>query len=315
MLKHRILATLKFFDIQDLPLTLLELSCYLITPPMELKNFLDSNWELKGESHLPDQTLVGIEEILKCLESLCDNEVWEYRGFYFLPNRKEIVTRRLLNYSHGIVREKLIKSFAGKLRHLPFVRGVALLGSQALGQQKPASDIDLFIITDPAFMGLCRLFVTCYFQIFGIRRHGTKIANRFCLNHYLAGPRALAGDRNLYTAAEYIKLRPLVYSKSLSIFQKRNVWVYSFFPNARSFETKDLNEQQSLIQKFLQWLLNNSLGNFLEKKIKTIQLNRIQGGEFIVADALELSFHPNNRKSELFSRFFKDHQQHSGEAV
>ena len=108
-------------------------------------------------------------------------------GFYCLKGRAAIIDQRLANYIYGIKRERRIRRFIGGLRFLPFVRRAALAGSQAQGVQKSDSDIDLLIIVEPEFLWLGRTAVTAYFQILGLRRHGKKIANRFCLNHYLAG--------------------------------------------------------------------------------------------------------------------------------
>jgi len=310
MLKQRIVDTLKFFDLQDLPLTLLELAEFLMADTEELKQQLDSRFEYIENSAHPAHNQIFLGEITRCLEGECMGEVGEFKGFYFLAGREHLVQIRLNNYLFGRFREKRILRLIGGARHLPFVRGIALLGSQALGQQKENSDIDLFIITEPHFLGLGRLMVTAYMQLLGVRRHGTKISNRFCLNHYLAGPRSLNRDRNLYTAAEYIKLRPLVYSNTFVKFRKHNNWVYSFFPNAKHFEPKEAEEQQSAIQKLLEKLLTNSFGQWLEQKLKAAQLGRIQKGEFIVAEALEMSFHPNNRKAKLFSAFFEHQKEH-----
>jgi hypothetical protein len=179
---------------------------------------------------------------------------------------------------------------------------MAVLGSQALGLQKENSDIDLLVITEPSFLGLGRGFLTIFLQIFGVRRHGSKVANRFCLNHYLAGPIALPSDKNLYTAMEYIKLRPLCGSRVFKQFLLNNEWAYSFFPNASP--TLDLQENLS-VRNFLEKLFKNNFGRYLENKLKNLQLKKIKQGEFIVADSQEMSFHPNNRKKILFQSFFK----------
>ena len=314
MLKDRIIATIEFFDLQDYPLTLLEIGRFLMTEPSLLARALDNSWELTAEQNFIKSETVVLDRILQSLSTECSGAVGQRQGFYFLKGRGHIVEQRLHNYLYGIYREQRIATFTPFVRHLPFVRSIALLGSQAFGQQKATSDIDLLIITDPQFLGIGRALVTAYFQIFGLRRHGSHITDRFCLNHYIAGPRFLDQDRNLYTAAEYVKLRPLVYAQNSQIFLKKNsAWLHSFFPNAElALET---GTEQSWVQKFLESLFNNSFGHWLENIIKTAQLRRIKQGEFIIASNLELSFHPHNRKLALFRKFFKDKREHSREAV
>ena len=311
-LKDRILSTLRFFDLQDQPLTLQELHWFLIADWQELKPRLDSQSEItniEGESEK-----ISIDEILRCLETECHGFVQNSRSFYHLPGRAEIVDIRLNGYFYGIEREKLIKKYARGLRHIPFVRGAALAGSQAMGRQKDSSDIDLFIITDPRYMWLARTLVTAYFQILGKRRHGNSIANRFCLNHYVAGAKKITQLRNLYTAYEYAKLRPLVYDPAIISFQNQNQdWLKSFFPNL-SFEQEE-KVPQSAGQKFFEKFFSGGFGRFVERALKSWQLPKIHQQKFIVVEEDELSFHPDSKQQQLLADFTQFQQQQQRVAV
>src|SRR5258708_7444086 len=300
MLRERILNTLRFFDLQDWPLTLFELHEFLIGDMEFIRQHTDEQGELRASSEEGSNlapTQVSIDQILKCLEQECQAFAEQNKGFYFLSGRQSLVDMRLANYFFGIGRERRIRSFAFFLRHIPFVRGAALGGSQAMGQQKPASDIDLLIITHPKFLWLARTLVTAYFQLVGKRRHGDFIANRFCLNHYLNHPKDLTDYRNLYTAYEYSRLRPLVYEHAIGAFQKQNSnWIQQFFPNME-FEYGSPN-QQSWVQKFFEFCLDNAPGRGLEILFKNLQLPKIRKEKFIVVAEDELSFHPQrDRKS------------------
>jgi predicted nucleotidyltransferase len=302
MLKARILQTIRFFNLQDLPVTLLELETYLLADMDGIRPFLDNQWDLKSELAVGGKVL--IQDILKCIEGECQEQIVCSRGFYFLRGRGELVEKRLRNYTSGIVREKLIRRYAGFLKFIPFVRGAALAGSQALGQQKFDSDIDLLIITDPEFMWLARTLVTGYFQLIGKRRYGKKIVNRFCLNHYIAAPKEVGDYKNLYTAAEYLKLRPLVYADTVHRFQNNNKgWILGLFPNAE-FEKGDMTHLR--LQKILEKIFTNKFGYWLENKLKNWQLPKIRTEEkFIVVRDDELSFHPQSKQQGLLEKFFK----------
>jgi len=291
-----------------MPLTLLELHFYLLDDLADIKKILNEQWEVKEGNENNSKTF-SIDEILKCLDNDCQVEVESERGFYCLRGRKKIIEDRLKNYSHGIYRERIIKKYVWFLACLPFVRGVALSGSQALGQQKQSSDIDLFIVTDPAFLWLARTLVTGYFQILGRRRHGNNITNRFCLNHYIAAPKEVSEYKNLYTAAEYAKLRPLVYPKVIYNFQKHNQeWIKRLFPNAQFLPTD--NKPPLAPQSWLEKLFTNGFGYWLEKKLQNWQLPKIRTEEkFIVVKKDELSFHPQSKQQLLLENFFKLQQQ------
>lgn len=303
MLKQRIIATLRFFALQEVPLTLFELHKYLLADLKTLKRHLNDNWEVTSTDEAVEPTTIN--QVLSCLETQCQDEVKSFRGYYYLSDKdNNFVTTRLHNYSYGIFREQLIKKHTLGLRRVPFLRSIGLVGSQAFGLPRVSSDIDTLIIVEPSFMWLARFFVTLYFQLAGVRRHGHKIANRFCLNHYISGPKTLDLDRNLYTAAEYIKARPIYHAGVLAEFKRNNLpWLQLFFPNTILFDSQKVSP--SLAKRILESLFNNKFGRWLEHTVGAYQLRRINRSEFVVVEADELSFHPDNRKAQLFAAFFE----------
>jgi len=304
MLKDRILETLRFFDLQDYPLTLLELHGFLLPEKENYTNLLDAQHELREVNLGPRPALVPASEILKSLDEELSYAVECQRGFYCLKGRTEIVNQRLLNYLFGIFREKRIRRFAKALRFVPFVRGVSLAGSQGMGQQKKDSDIDLFIITDLRRMWLARTLVTAYFQVLGLRRHGKNVANRFCLNHYVSGVKKINQHRNFYTALEYAKLRPLVYAGGQEAFLKINrEWIKALYPNWQ--RPKIGTEVQSRIQAGLEKIFSGKFGEWLEARLKAWQLPKIKTEKYILVEEDELSFHPDSKQEAILSRFFK----------
>lgn len=316
MLSERILSTIKFFDLQEYPLTSFEVWRYLVSDVNVLKKELDQNYELPAQ--LPDAKpfVVHFDTLLADLDVLVkDGQLYHKDGFYCLPDkfdlvvgqgtarRGRLITQRLQNYRFGLRREKLIKRYLSFTRHLPFVRGISLAGSQALGLQRSTSDIDLLIITDSKFMWLARTFLTIYFQIFGVRRHGKKITNRFCLNHYIANTREVDAERNLYKAMEYTKLRSVVYPQATHQFQVANQnWIKVFFPNVNFDDYQITNP--SILQYVLEKLLDNPVGLWLEKQLGQIQLKRIKQDKYIFVKDDELSFHPESKHEVLLKGFF-----------
>lgn len=304
MLSDRIISTIKFFDLQDYPLTAFEVWRYLISEKSSLKEQLDENFELKDGVDEFKSVPVHFDTVLGQLDSLVEGgDLVEVNGFYTFPKRKSIIGTRLVNYRYGIPRERKIKRFLPFTKHLPFVRGISLAGSQAMGLQRSTSDIDLLIITDPRFIWLGRTFLTAYFQIFGIRRHGKKITNRFCLNHYVAQPREVDVEKNLYKAMEYCKLRPVVYGEVTTKFQEAHKnWIKLFFPNI-TFDSLGV-DSVSFAQKFIEKLFDNRFGLWLEKKLGQWQLGRIKQDKYVFVKEDELSFHPDSKQETLLKAFF-----------
>jgi hypothetical protein len=307
MLEKQILSTLRFFDLQDLPLTQFEIYKYLLADPLALADAVDGQFELKGHPQAGEG--FSLEQVIASAARLKQEEkIGEKNGYYTLPGRINLVSLRLTNYGYGLGRERRIRRYLTPTRFLPFIRGIALAGSQPFGQQRIGSDIDLFIMTDSRFMWTARTFLTAYFQVLGMRRHGKKIANRFCLNHYLARSRAVDAEKNLYKAMEYLKLRPVVSEATIVAFQQANKsWIQVFFPNADFPNVPKVSTSRA--QKFLEKVYMAIGGEKIEKQLGKWQLARIRQDKFIFVRDDELSFHPESKHEALLSGFFEFHKQ------
>lgn len=302
MLRERILFTLKFFDLQHTPLTLLQLRDFLFNEPELIRASVDQNFEIVNSR----QPLPAISEaqIVESLANDLSDQVEFDRGYYCLCGKKELIQQYFETMIFRQRREQLIARFISFLRFIPFVRGVAVGGSQTLGQSKANSDIDLLIILDANFLWLGRLLVTGYFQLTGHRRHGQKIANRFCLNHYLAGSREVLSERDPYNAMEYLRLQPKVFPETIASFVAQNLfWIQQFFPNARIPTVS--NQSQPKFQLFLEKLFLNSFGRWLNQRLGLWQMTRIMRGTPAVANDTELSFHSRPRKLDFLTKVFR----------
>lgn len=301
MLSDRILQTIKFFDLQEYPLTSFELWRFLVTDIQALRADLDENFELTKVDDVKPVP-VHFDTLLAALDSLLkEGKVVGKNGLYCLPEKKLLISKRLVNYRFGIKRERRIRRFLWFTKFLPFVRGIGIAGSQAMGLERASSDIDLLVKTDENYLWFARIFLSAYFQIFGVRRHGQKIANRFCLNHYFTHSK-IETSKNFYTALEYAKLRNLIYPQSLYEFQKQNLnWIRMFFPNVDIMSGTWM--KPSAIQRIVEGLLNHKLGKKLNDWLGTIQLARIKQDKYIFVRNDELSFHPHSKQEALLQSF------------
>jgi predicted nucleotidyltransferase len=304
MIEDSVLSTITFFDLQNLPLTASEVFKYLLGNPG-----VDDEYELKI-----NQEIVAIDfaDVATALGNLVSqNKLETHLGYFCLPGKRAMILERLRAFGNGRAREKRLARYIGFTRHIPFVRGVALAGSQALGKERKESDIDLLVITDRHFLWLARTLITGYFQLLGIRRYHKKVTDRMCLNHYVIEGAAPLAGQNLYTALEYYKLRPLVYAPRIYAFQKNNLsWIEQFFPNANVFVPAINDARQSFLQKSLELVIKKTIGRWLEFELGALQSSRIRHNEkYIVVSDEELSFHPNSKQDGLLSAFYK-RQQH-----
>jgi predicted nucleotidyltransferase len=300
MLKDRILLTLRFFDELQTAVTLEELHKFLFNEA-EALNFDPKTYEVSSDISLPEK--VSVNQISDVLKTELADQIEMQGGLICLRARNFLIKDRLNNLVYQQHREKLISRFLPMLRYLPFVRGVAVGGSHTLGPNRKESDIDLLIIVDENFLWLSRILITAYFQLTGHRRYSTKIANRFCLNHYLAGPRIVDRERDPYNAMEYLRLVGKIYPQQIAAFIQNNLfWIRNFFPNYELAEIT--NQRRSYIQLILEILFRNPLGRLLNRKLGQWQLRRINPQEAAIVSEKELSFHSIPRKSAFLAKVF-----------
>src|SRR3989344_6078271 len=107
MLKDRILFTLKFFDLQNSPLTLSELGAFLFNEPEGLKANLNSEFEITNQSDLPSRA--SLDQIKSSIENELADSVEHDRGFYCLTGRSQLISDHFDNLIYRQKREKIIK--------------------------------------------------------------------------------------------------------------------------------------------------------------------------------------------------------------
>lgn len=76
------------------------------------------------------------------------------------------------------------KVWCARAAWIPGIRLMAVCNSATFFAADAESDIDLFVVTAPRRMWLVRFLLTAFFQICGVRRHGNKVAGRFCLSFF-----------------------------------------------------------------------------------------------------------------------------------
>jgi hypothetical protein len=285
-LSEQVLATVRYFDVQDHPVTVLEVWKYLMASADAAQRV-----DLRAD----------VRDILLVLESNLAGKIEALDGFYFLPGRSSLVKQRLRNNFYATPRLKRASRYLKFVRHVPFIQAVALTGSEAITNSKQGSDIDLIIITEPGRMWLGRLAITAYFQLTGLRRHGRYVADRFCLNHYVAGAHRLSGDHNVYTAVEYVSLIPYFGGDSIHEFQQKNLdWISQYLaqPYLVQYETP----RKSWFSRATSALFANAFGNWLDAAVGKLQARRIEMQDYITVAPDELSFHPGSKGQQVLAK-------------
>ncbi len=208
-------------------------------------------------------------------------------------------------------------------RHIPFVEFAVAAGSLATGNVHADSDFDVIIGARTGRIFTARFFCVLAFGLFGWRRkrlHGADAdttyksnktyrsytADKVCLNHFVtAASYRLAPPHNAYWKHLYGNLVPVFGSagRIKKFFAANEDWA-----EGRGYEIdlRHLHQTDSRIKKIREFLLGGRFGDWLERKLKAVQVARIEKSfqkeagykpRIIYRDD-ELEFHPDTRRTE-----------------
>jgi len=245
-LQQAVLLTVLYADLFDYPLTLDELQCYLVMPCAD-------------RTELQAAVLSLSDNYLVCIDSLI---CW--RG------RQVIIEIRRQRQRIVADRWPQARCFARWLAYVPFVRMIAVCGSQAAGNAGPKSDLDFFCIAAPNRLWLVQ---SCTMVL---RRIAALSGVHICPNYFLTTAQLEVEEHNLYAAREISLVMPLWGNQTYQAFLNANIWMKNFVPNWTEVKSDRLTlcsdaEPSGLTQRGEQ-LLGGRIGQALDALIDRLLL-------------------------------------------
>lgn len=294
-----VLNTIRFYDLFDFPLIAEEVQAYLYKyfKPLHIK-------ELKAT--------------LKYLVNV--GKLSEIRDYFVLPGRESLIEKRK---TRKFIAEKFwnrTKLYGQYMRSVPFTKMIAVCNNLAYNNSSSTSDIDLFIVVRPGRMWLARFLITLILHFYGVRRHGNKVAGRFCLSFFVTSDKTDMREFELPGEDPYLaywakNLRPIVGEKEYLEFREKNrEWLASYgLEFDDSYKKHMYHYEDGRLKKFWEWILGGFLGDQFEKllkatlKKKTLRSMRNLGvnANVIVTDEI-LKFHNYDRRQEYVERWRKE---------
>lgn len=211
---------------------------------------------------------VGREELRAILrdDPALARIVVERDGLYCLADRPDLIERRRPRIERSGTLERRARRVARTLRHVPFVRGLALTGSVAAGDAGEDADVDLLVLVEPGRLGFVFLLLGAASRLTARRL--------FCPNYYLAVNSLGLGPHTLYLARELAQTRPLtgVADRLFAV----NPWLEEFFPNTALNGNASSRELRLGVQRALEAILHGPLGDRLERLGRRVALSRLE---------------------------------------
>lgn len=196
---------------------------------------------------------------------------------------------------------------AGILGWIPFIELVTVANTLADRTASKDSDIDVFIVVRHGRLFIVRTLSVIYLQLAGLRRHGKRINNRVCLTFYVTDRYQDLSDTafkpyDIYLAYWVAGLTSLLAQpKAMHRLLKANAWAGELVPEYAT--PRPPAQQPSWAARLGQLLLDNPVGDFLERAAAKFWLKRIdtkprpdEPDVRIVADDSMLKFHEKERR-------------------
>lgn len=207
-LNKNILFTVAYFGAMHYPLTLFEL----------WRNLIQTNKSRTKYSFREVRDAVNVEKLAKKVE--------QKNGMFYLKECDSFVKERSVANKLSITKLRKLKKWACLFGFIPYVRGVFLTGTLAMKNAKLNSDWDILMVLAKKRIWLGRLFLGVVLQLIGKRRHGKKVKERFCLNHYITENGLILEEQNEFSANFITTSMPIlggsIYKKFL---QMNEYWI------------------------------------------------------------------------------------------
>jgi len=294
-----ILETVAYYDVFDYPLTEFEV----------WKLLLASDGE--GE-RVKSVSFFAVRETLG--GSFLSKRLGRARGFAFLRGREMLVALRMKRQKVADQNIKSARRIAGIMRFFPFVRMVGLSGSLSMKNADQRSDLDFFIVLRSGYIWTGRAVVTILLHLFGLRRHGGKVARRACLNFWVTTRSLEIHLKDIFSSNEYFFLIPFFGKNVFAKFQTANTWIRRFRPHFGStrlshtallFDTPTAHFSRALFETIFVGLRVEDALRFLQKKKILSNPKTRNFGGIIEATDETLIFLPHPRGPEIFEAFLQ----------
>ncbi|MBI2415982.1 MAG: nucleotidyltransferase domain-containing protein [Candidatus Kerfeldbacteria bacterium] len=292
-LQRAIVETICYFDLFDYPLTLAELERYL--------------WQANSVSTVTlANTVAQLSTIIACTN-----------GWLTLVGREQIIQTRHERYNASEQKWHKRLPYLRLLSFLPGVEAILIVNTLAYHNARPASDIDLLIITRPGKIWSTRFFTTLLAKLLRLRPRPGYTKDTLCLSFYLDRSQldlnALnngSADRHqaYWLAQAFPVYDPQQLATALLI---ANPWVKQRLPQTVPLQ---LHPYRTIRHTWLHHIVQSGLGLLaFEGLLKRLQLailprqlkqlhGPIQSAVVVLSDRL-LKFHTYDPRPELTKRF------------
>ncbi len=251
-------------------------------------------------------------DVIEALRELEERLFLSFQKGFWKMGREEpdFFQNRILKQKISITKIKKIIKWNKLFRNIPFLRAVIFNGTLAMKNSNHGSDWDLLVIVKKDYIWLGRLFLSLTLSLFGKRRHGKMVKDRFCLNHYLTEEGLIFEEDGIFISNEIAFSFWMVgHDTARRFYQLNDFKNKAFLPNFQSDliesnkikKSKNISKFSFYIEVFLEKIgvanfLNKLAKKFMILKIKNNPKTKKSGADIRISDQA-LIFLPEPRRN------------------
>lgn len=246
-----ILKTIAYFAVFNFPVTVSELSKYLI------------EYQLRKE-----------EELTESLKNLVDtDQVLKNSNWYSLPSSIVRVNR----IDRGQISKQRSNEAYQIFRPLffwPYLQGIFITGSVAAQNATLKNDTDVLIVTSPDTLWFTRMIVVIYLKLIG------KYRATICPNIWITTDNLAWDDKNIYSAFNLVMTAPILNRNFIyEQFITSNSWALNFLPQSFIISRpiwREGSTRTNVVVKYLNQLAYSLQKRFMKNKMTSeeVTLNK-----------------------------------------
>ena len=189
-------------------------------------------------------------------------------GYFTLAGRLDLVPLRERREQIARTKWATAERYARWIARMPFVRMIAVTGTLAVRNVEADDDIDLFIVTAPGRLWLCRAFVILVVRVAALR------GEELCPNYFLSERELKLEERNFFNARELAQMIPLYGDDTYQQIWSLNGWVKEYLPQAEGAPENRPLLQLGPVERRVKHTMERWLGGRLGAWLDRWEMNR-----------------------------------------
>ncbi len=273
-MRSRILAAILYADIFHYPLTIRELTQWIV-------------------SDTPISPRVIQNHIKKLVKK---NKIGYTPPFLYVSGHKKTIQFRIERLAASTNKWQRIRKTVKILTYIPTICLVGVTGGLAVNNANNQDDIDLLIIARHNTLWVTRFLTTLCIELFSKRRHPRDIhvVNAICLNMFLTDKslQIPQKEQGWYTAHEVLQMVPLWQRNNMYMkYLRANSWTQKWFTRRYEFQKQIQIPSYNTRNNNIKWY------QVLEQPLKVFQLwyMRKRRTTEVVSESV-IRFHPNDAR-------------------